>query len=136
MSNVSNGVSVAFGISSTSFSGSGIGTFKLQSRNHSKKAKKEDVADATGATVQRTYYDPSEEATLEYIQFAANNAALTAALVTPAIGAIVTITDTSYTEIAGTNWMVDDVSSAGSNTSATKITLKLERFAGITAVTG
>ena len=136
MANKFLGVGVNFGLASTGFTGSGIGTFKLQDNDHSKKAKTEDIQDENGRTVQRSVFDESEEATFEYIPSGSTTALAVAASTIPDIGTLATVTDTTnYTAIAGTNWIVADVTTKRTNKGALKVTLKLERFPGITAVT-
>jgi len=135
MANIFLGVGVNFGVSSTGMSGSGIGTFKLQSNDHTKKAKTDDVMDGDGETVQRTVYDPSEEATFEYVISATTTAGAVTATTQAAVGTLVTVTDANDASIAATNWIVTDSTKKRSNTKAALVTLKLERFAGITAVT-
>src|SRR3982751_6340745 len=103
------GVGVNFGVSGTTITISAVGTFKLQSIDHNKKAKVEDVADGDGATVQRTVYDPSDEATFEYVVSADTTAHAVSASTLPAIGALGSVGDTADATIAKTNWIVDDV---------------------------
>src|SRR5436853_4031855 len=103
MANKFLGVAVNFGVSSTTLTGSGIGTFKLQDNDTSRKAKKEDIQDGDGRTVQRSVYDESEEATFEYVISAATIAAAVTATTIPDIGTLVTVADTNDAAIAGSN---------------------------------
>lgn len=110
----------------------GIGTFKLQSRDHSLNADTDMVQDATGYVVNKTYFNHTETATLDYVPTDTGSGGdLTPTI--PALGNILTITDTVYTAIAGTNWMVDGVNTKSSNTSAMRVTLNLTRYGNITS---
>ena len=140
MANIFLGVAISFGVAGTGVSGTGIGTFKLQSTTHKKSVDRDMIRDADGIEVQATLYNHTEEATFEYIPSASTQAGMIAAAVIPENGAIVTVTDTTqYTAIAGTTWFVwDDPQISASNTSARKVTLHLKRWLGtngITAVT-
>lgn len=133
MANIYKGIGIHWGVGSTTYT---LTNGKLQTRDHTKKSEMETVKDADGVTVQKTFYDPSEEATLEVvITGSAGTGNVTPVL--PACGDIVTLTDTTYLAISGsatgTNvWMVDDVSTKSSNTSAMRATFKLTRYMGIT----
>lgn len=136
MANIFLGTGINFGVAGLSASINAVGTFKLQDVDHAKKAKVQDVQDGDGRTVQRTVYDESQEATLEYIISASTTAGAISATTLPEIGYIGTITDAADAAITATSWIVADVSKKRSNTSAARVTLKLERFPGITAVAG
>jgi len=126
---VYRGVKVHWAVGSTGVSGNG--TFKLQSRDHNMGADSEVVQDATGFAVNKTYFNFNESATLEIV----NTSSGTGGDLTPTIPSpsdMLTITDTIYTQIAGTTWLVDGVSTKSSNTSALRTTLNLTRYALIT----
>lgn len=136
MANKFLGVGVNFGVSATTLTGTGIGTFKLQSSDHSKKAKIDDIQDGDGRTVQRSVYDEMEEATFEYVVFGTGLADAKAQTTIPDIGIIVAVADSADAAIAASNWLVVDVSKKRSNTGSARVTLKLEKIPGITAVQG
>ena len=121
----------------TAITGSGIGTFKLQSQTHKHSSDKDMVRDADGIEVQATLYNPTEEASFEYVVSGATGAAAITASVIPAVGALVTVSNASqYTPIAASTWFVwDDPQISFSNTSAAKVTLHLKRWTGTGGIT-
>lgn len=133
---------MSFGVAGTTgITGTGIGTFKLQTQKHSKSREKDVVKDADGTDVQATLYNPTQEATFDYVVAAANQAAVPAATIIPEPGALVTVANAAqYPAIADTTWFVwNDPEISFSNTTAAKVTLHLKRWlgtGGITAVTG
>jgi hypothetical protein len=130
MANVYHGVGVHWGTSSTT--STTLGTLKLQSRDHEKKSEMEAVKDGDGITVGKIYYDQMDEATFEYIPTSSTvNGTLTPTL--PAIGDLISISDTTYTAIAGATWICESVSTKSSNTSALRATVKLVKYQSITA---
>lgn len=116
-------------------SGTGIGTFTPQSASHSKQASVEEVKSAAGETVQRAFYDFSEDATLEYMVSGSTIADAKTQATIPAPGTIVSITAcASMPSIIATNWVVEPgVSIGGSNTDFKRVSLPLKKHAGITA---
>lgn len=129
--NVYKGVGVHWGTDSTGVT-TALGTFKLQSRNFDRMAEKESIKDGKGRTVTAIYYDESEEASLEVIPTGTyGDDDLSPTL--PAIGDMVTVTDSKFTQIAGTTWIVESVSSATSNTGAMRVTCKLKKHADVAA---
>lgn len=140
MANTFLGVAVTFGVAGIGITGTGIGTLKLQSVSHKKMAEKDVIKDADGTDVQATLFNPSQEATFEYIPSSAtkgaSDATIKAATVIPEPGAIVTVTETTqYTSIAGTTWFVwDDPQIVGSNTGAYRVTLHLKKWTGTGAI--
>jgi hypothetical protein len=138
MANTFLGVGVNFGVAgTTAITGTGIGTFKLQTQNHRKSAEKEVIKDGDGIDVQATIYNPTEEAEFEYVPSGSTGAAAITASVIPAIGALVTVANASqYTPIAATTWFVwDDPEIRFSNTGACRVTLRLKRWTGTNAIT-
>ncbi len=138
MPNVFLGVGVNFGVAgTTAITGTGIGTFKLQSQEHKKSAEKEIVKDANGISVQATIFDPTQEATFEYVISGAAAADAITASVIPEIGILVTVTNAiQYTPIAATTWFVwEDPICKGSNVTAMRVTLHLKRWTGTGAIT-
>lgn len=129
MANIYKGVGCHWGVSSSG--AVAFGTMKLQTRDHSLKREMESVRDATGVTVAKIYYDPTQEATFEYIPSAASGGTVTPTL--PAIGDIVTVTDSVYTQVAATNWLVEDVSTKSSNTGVMRVTVRMVNYPEITS---
>jgi hypothetical protein len=123
------GVKVNFGVSSSL---AAVGTFSLQSRDHTKKSDKEENRGSQGDVEQVTYYNQTEEATFTYIRKdgSASGGNLTiSATVDP--GTSVTVADANnYNVITGSTWIVEEVSTQGSNTGALRETLRLMRYAG------
>jgi hypothetical protein len=128
MAAIFNGVGAHWGVSSTTCTA--FGTFKLQSRDHKKKSETEMVKDADGVTVSKIFFDPSQEATFEYIPTSATaTGSVTPTM--PAIGDKLTVADTIY-PISASNWLVDEVSTKSSNTSVMKVTVQLSQYPQIT----
>ena len=121
------GIGVNFGISSSLANITGA----MQTRDHQYRSETEMVRNSYGDTVAKIYYDASEEATFSWIATGTSGGSITVTL--PTIGALLTVTDAGYTQIAGTTWLVDDVSTAGSNTGAVKVTAKLSKYPNITS---
>lgn len=137
LANTFLGVGVNFGVAgTTAITGTGIGTFKLQTQKHSKSREKEVVKDGDGTDVQATLFNPTEEATFEYVVSAATGAAAITATVIPDVGALVTVANgTQYPGIADTTWFVwDDPEISMSNVTAARVTLHLKRWRGASAI--
>jgi hypothetical protein len=119
------GVKIQFSVS-----GSGIteqGTFLLQSRDHQKKADKDESRAGNGSVAQVTWYNPMEEATFTYIPYGSGTGT-NLAVALPNIGDTATVTDNNgYNPITG-SWFVDDVSTQGSSTGALRVTTKLIKY--------
>lgn len=125
------GVKIHWGVSSTTTSA--FGTLTLQSRDHSRNADTDIVQDATGFAVNKTFFNYSDTATFEYIPTAAAPGAGNVTPTVPEAGDMVTVVDSVYTQIAGTNWIVDSASTRSSNTSAMRVTVNLTRYPLITS---
>lgn len=121
------GVGVNFGISSSLANITGA----FQTRDHSYRADNEVIANGGGDAVAKVYYNNSEEATFTYVATGTSGGAV--AVTVPTIGSLLTITDNSYSAIAATSWLVDDVSTAGSNNGAVRCTLRLTKYPNITS---
>lgn len=138
MANKFLGVGVNFGVAGTTgITGTGIGTFTLQTQKHSKSREKDVVKNAEGTDVQATLFNPTEEATFEYVITATTTAGAVSATKIPEPGTIVTVVNPSqYAELAGTTWFVwNDAEVSFSNTGAAKVTLHLKRWLGTGAIT-
>lgn len=127
-----HGVKVHWGVGSSTAIGVS-GTFVLQGRDHGMTADAEVIQDATGFAVNKTYYNHNESATFDYVPTDTYDGAGNLTPSIPTVGALVTVTDTVYTTIAGTNWLIDSISTKSSNTSAMRVTLTLSRYGLITA---
>ena len=133
MANVYKGVGCHWGVASTTYS---MTNGKLQSRDHSKKAATETIKDSDGVTISKIIFDPNEEATFEAV-ITGSAGTGTVVPVLPAIGDAVVVTDTVNFQISGSasganTWLVDDVSTKSSNSSAMRVTIKLSRFTNLT----
>ncbi len=112
------------------------GKILLQSAEHEPTSDEEQVRDAAGKLVTRSFYNPGDKATLEYIPKGATIAAAVTNTALPAVGTIMSVTACeSMPSLVKTNWVVVPGGKvSGSNTTAKKITLSLEAHSGITAV--
>lgn len=133
MANIYKGIGCHWGVGSTTYS---LTNGKLQTRDHTRTDEKEIVKDEDGVSVGKIYYDPNETATLEVV-ITGSAGVGTVSPTLPAIGDAVTLTDTVYTQVSGsatgTNvWLVTDVASRSSNTSAMRVTISLLRYGGLT----
>ncbi len=122
-----HGVAINFGVSSSLSGLTGV----MQTIDHNVNTSNEEIRNGSGEFVQKTLYGIYEEATFEVVAGGGAGPAGNAAVVFPDPGVIGTVIDTQYTEIAGTNWILDSVSVKGSNTTAKRITCKLWRASGI-----
>lgn len=129
MANIYKGIGIHWGVSSSGCTA--FGTMKLQTRDHTLKSESETIKDADGVTVSKIYYDPTQECTFEYIPSGASGGAVTPTL--PACGDVITVTDSAYTQVASTAWLVDDVSTKSSNTGVMRVTVKCTRYPSITS---
>jgi hypothetical protein len=131
------GAAVSFGFTGTDGIAASqlTGKIILQSADLSKAADVEEIRDADGDVVNRTFYNQSQEASLEFIPTGGSmaTARTNGALLEP--GAIVNITACAdIPELVATNWIVDTGGRiSGSNTGAKRVTLPLKRHAGVTA---
>lgn len=123
-----HGVGVNFGVSSSIAAVTGA----FQTRDNTYNASNESIMNGSGAFVEDTTYGQYETATFEYVATGAGPG-VTAAVTFPTVGDIITVTDTGYTQIAQTNWIVRDVTIRGSNTTATRVTCNLWRAVNITS---
>jgi len=131
MSMIYKGVGVTWGTSSTTFS-TGMGTFYLQSRDHSKKAENKSIKDGNGETRGKVFFDQTEEASFEYIPISSGTVNGSLVPTIPAIGDLFTVSDSIYTAIAGV-YLVEDISTKSSNNGALKATVKLMKYPYITS---
>jgi hypothetical protein len=122
-----HGVGVNFGVNSALGAITGV----FQTRDHNNPASNESIMDGLGNFVQDSTYGLHETATFEYVATGASGATVTVTV--PTVGELLTVTDTVYPAIAGTNWIVRSFDVKGSNTTATRVTVNLWRAAAITS---
>lgn len=123
-----HGIGVNFGVSSSLSAITGA----FQTRDQNFQGSNESIMDGGGNFVQDSTYGLFETATFEYVATGAgpnSNVAVTL----PTVGELLTVTDTVYTQIAGTAWIVRGYDVKGSNTSATRVTVNLWRASAITS---
>ena len=127
MAVVHGNVGINFGI------GTAVGTLSglFQTREHHYLCESKDIKDGGETTVGKGYWNFSEEATFTFVSntylgvIYSNNI--------PAIGYYITVYDAiNYPAIEGTTWKVEDIITNSSNTTSTRITLKLTRHRYIT----
>ncbi len=123
------GVGCHWGASSTT---STIISGQVQTRDHDKLAEMEAIKNGDGTTVGKVFYDHNSKCTFTFIP---TQASLTGTLNPsyPAVGTLVTLTDSVYTDIAGTNWICEKVSTKSANNGALKIDLELSQYPSITS---
>lgn len=112
------------------------GNLILQSADETAGATNERVLDEVGNVVSSIWTDPHLKASLECVIKAAGlAAAITATAIASLVpGTIITISAcANMPDLIATTWEVMDAKIAGTNTSAKRLTLSLEKRAGITA---
>ena len=140
---IQNGTAVNIGFPTTAggitiTSPSMTGNIILQSADHSKGANNYRVEDEVGNVVVSAWMDPHDKATLEIIIKASGLAAAITATTLAALvpGTIITIgACAAMPDLIGTTWeIMDSPKISGDNKTAKKLSLTLERRAGITVV--
>lgn len=131
------GVGINFGATGTTITGSAVGTFTLQGYDFSNSREKDVIKDGFGTDVQATLFNPTNEATFEYVISAATGAAAITATVIPDIGAIITVANTTdHPALASTSWFVwNDPVVTASNVKAKMVKLHLKKWTGTNAIT-
>lgn len=112
------------------------GKILLQNAEQSQGADNERTRDNIGNVVISAWVDPHQKATLEWVVKADTlaNAATATSLTSFALGAIITIgACAARPDLVATNWEVMNARIPGTNQSAARIILELEKRAGITA---
>jgi hypothetical protein len=118
-----HGIGVNFGLSSSLTDISGA----FQTRDHSYQSGNEIINNGQGDPIEKTYHGQYETATFEYVATGTGpGGAVTVTL--PSQGLTLTVTDTLYGQIAGSSWLVEKVSTKGSNTTAVRVTCDLVRY--------
>ena len=134
----SNGTAVNFGFTGTNgITITGVSGTLLQSADYAAEADKDEVRNNVGDIVNRNWYDQHIKATLEWVITGTGlaNAITNTALAGIVPGTIIVITAcASVPELIATNWEVQSGPAIkGSNTNAKRLTIPLEKRAGITA---
>jgi hypothetical protein len=136
-----NGLPVNFGYTSTlGIAITGISGTLLQSVEQSKAADKESARSPQGDIVSNNWYDIHDEATLEWVvsdtaHISAAVAATTLAGLAPGVIMVISACP-SRPDMVATNWEVQSGARiiVGGNTDAAKISVPIQKRAGITAV--
>lgn len=116
----------------TGMSGTGVtGGFEPQSLQFQAESDEATVRNGKGQEVVDIFYNQRQTITIEVVPTGSTVANARTANVVPLPGAIVTITDTEDTELAGTNsgkYICVRASKAKSNTGETRITMELKQW--------
>ena len=102
----------------------GIATFNPQRASFRIEQKRKESTDGSGITKTVVFYDAIKRLTLEVIP-------LSGATDIPSIGAVVTVTDATDSQING-KYLVEASSKEESSEGETRITLELVSYEGIT----
>jgi hypothetical protein len=115
-------IGINFGITSTVETITGL----FQLRDHKPQFESRLLKDVNNKTTAKLYFDPKEVLIFTYIAAAPFQTAA-APVTMPNIGTQVLIVDPIYPYINGT-WLIDEIESHASNTTATRVVVKLSRF--------
>jgi hypothetical protein len=128
---VNGTLGVVWGIA-MGMSGTGVtGSFATQSLQFSADADEAEIRNGKGAVVTDIFYNQRQTITIEVIPTGTTIALARTNNVLPAPGAIVTVTDTEDTELAGTNsgkYIFVRGSKSKSNTGATSLSMELKQY--------
>ena len=124
-----HGVNISWG---TPISSSAFATCIVQSGDADSTADMTPIKNQYGYTVATVQADPKRNATFSMIISNASAAAGDATVTKPNIGDLITVTTTSDSLYAGTNWIVTDVSVKATNTSAAVLDIKAVAFPAVT----
>lgn len=112
------------------------GTMLFQSHDFEHAHDEEQIKTAAGELATRIFYNTNSKATLEVIPSdasAVSGARTSKATLLALVRTVLNITACAdAAELVATNWLVVGAKSSGSNTGAHKVTLSLEKHAGIT----
>ena len=125
---VFHGVSVNWGVETNIEGVTGL----MQTRDHTLASNAELVVDGGETPVSKVYWGIYEEATFVYVATDFTYRSGNAKYMLPDIGSTVYVSDAINNQLDG-NWMVDNVATHTSNTTATRVTLKLSRYPQIDA---
>jgi len=118
-----NGVGVQWAISSSVVGVTG----SIQTRDHEINAESEVIYNQQGEVIGKDYFTKSEAATFTFVVTGAASSA-TVSFTAPEIGTKLSIADPIYTPIAHTTWLLDNVSTAGTNKGALRVTYKMSYY--------
>jgi hypothetical protein len=124
------GLNIAWGLGQTTYTVTNA-TGIFQSSDHTETAEEATVRDQRGNVVESAFFNPTGEATIEYIASDNGAAAGTAAITYPNQGTKVTIGSDATDPIAGTSWLVRNAVIRRINTDASKVTLSVVRYLAI-----
>jgi hypothetical protein len=138
MAGPANGTPVNFGFTGTNgITITGLSGTLLQSADLSTEADVEEVRAGQGDKVSRNWYDQHLKATLEWVITGTGiaNAIVNTAIAGVAPGTLIVISAClSVPDLVGTNWEVmSGASIKGGNTNNKRVSVSLEKRAGITA---
>jgi hypothetical protein len=126
-----NGIGCKWGVGTTGLTG--YGHLVLQSVGQTLESDNELIKDQNGFTVTRVDYDHRESATLEaWVTGSTNSGSASIGSTTvPQPGDKLTITDSVWTLLSGSNWVCGNTSINGSNAGYVKVSIPLTRYAKI-----
>lgn len=130
------GTAVNFGYATTTngITITGISGFLLQEAEHEADGDNEQIRDADGDVVADVHYNATQRATITAVITGTGLANAITNTTKPAKGTILVISAcASDTELVATNWVVMRSRITGSNTTAKRLTIEIEKHAGITA---
>lgn len=131
------GTAVVFGYTGTNgIVITGISGTLLQSAEHSAEADREDIRDGDGDIVAHNFHDQNRKATLEWVVTGTGlaNAIVNRTLASLVPGTIIAIaTCASDPDLVASTWVIMSARSVGSNTTSARISVQIEKRAGVTA---
>jgi len=125
--------SVVWGLATVP-SATGMGTaIVVQSADFKVESESAEFKNAVGQTVAKIYYNQKETMTIEVVPSSTSVAFAQAGSILPLPGTVVTVTDASDTEVAGSTgannaWIFVSGSKKKSNTGFNMLTFELERW--------
>ena len=125
------GINIAWALGVSPYTVTNAPNCIFNSSDHTETADEATVRDQRGNIVEGTFYNPTGEATIEYIAADSGAAAGNAVINYPNQGTAVTIGADAADPIAGTTWKVRNAVIRRINTDATKVTLSVIRWLAI-----
>jgi hypothetical protein len=123
-----HGVGVQFAMPSASIANV---TGAFQTNDHIQESSKEMITSSGGEPITVTYFGFVETATFEWVAQNNSTATGTATVTLPTQGSQANVTDSIYTQIAGSNWLVDRNEIKRGNSVSVRVTTHLWRASGI-----
>jgi len=123
-------VGVVWGLG-TEATGTGIGAFQPQSSDFSRDADSVQVRNGKGATIGEVFYDQRKTLTLDVIPTGTNISTAGDAMIIPAPGTIVTVSDSIDDDVDATHggkYILVRARKARSNTDVAKLTFELKQY--------